>query len=315
MHHRTTLPRAANLLIRQQAGVITTRQLHDFGVTSRALRRLSLPWERPARGLYLTSEPTWESAAWAGFLHAVGQGGAIGGAAACHIYGAVRDAPAHISVWATSPKSGFTVGKHRIEFRRGERRHRGSPPRTTLEDALLDMAHQSTDLDSIAAVSRALAQSLTTPSRILEASHRRTRLRHRDVIHQLCATAGIESVLEWLFQRDVVRAHGLPEPRRQVATVAGRVDVLYEEQGLVVELDGLRDHQDGSKDLFRDNEHMLAGRRAMRFGFNAVARSACRAASQVERGLVAAGWRGQLSPCGDGMDQVCGPSSVPNLDP
>ncbi|NLE98730.1 MAG: hypothetical protein GX596_12205 [Propionibacterium sp.] len=132
--------------------------------------------------------------------------------------------------------------------------------------------------------------------------------------NRLCATAGIESVLEWLFLRDVLRPHGLPEPRRQASTEAGRVDCLYDEFGVVMELDGLRDHQDGSRDMFRDNEHVLAGRKALRFGFTAVARDGCRAAAQVARGLRKAGWQGRMRSCGVRGKSGCQPCSVDDRD-
>lgn len=53
----------------------------------------------------------------------------------------------------------------------------------------------------------------------------------------------------------------------------------------MLELDGMRDHMDWSKDMLRDNEHVLQGRRAMRFGFNAATRDRCRAASQLAKAL------------------------------
>ena len=56
----------------------------------------------------------------------------------------------------------------------------------------------------------------------------------RDVLRDY---GGIESTLEWVYRRDVERAHGLPVGLRQVSTVGPwRHDVRYERWRLAVEL-------------------------------------------------------------------------------
>lgn len=285
MQPRTPLPKAAITLIKSQEGIITTRQLVRTGLSERVVERITKPWTRLARGLYLTGEPTWEAAAWAGVLHAVGGAGVVGGEAACYLHKAVRDAPARLMVWTRDHRRGFPVGSWAVEFRRGSRKSRGSPSRSSLEVSLLDMANVSSETATVAAVSRALAQNLTTSSRILRTMRQRSRVRHSVVIRELCAESGVESVLEWLFLRDVIRAHGLPEPVLQHSTSAGRVDGFFPGHDLVLELDGMRDHMDWSKDMLRDNEHVLEGRRAMRFGFHAATRDRCPAASQLATAL------------------------------
>lgn len=296
MQPRTPLPVSVPTLIRQQAGVISHAQLRTSGLGDAAIRRITGPWTRLVRGLYLTTEPTWNTAVWAGVLHG-GATGAAGGATAAHLHGAVRDAPRRVTIWSTSPKESFAVGPWEVELRRAYRPRHGTPWRTGLEPALLDMANRSGEMETIAAVSRALAQGLTTSAPIHRQMNDRRGVRHSAVIRHLCQTAGIESVLEWLFLRDVIHAHGLPEPERQRLTDAGRVDNWYDQYSLLVELDGLRDHTDGSRDMFRDNHHVLTQRRTLRYGFHAVARERCRAASQVADGLRLGGWTGTMSGC------------------
>lgn len=80
-----------------------------------------------------------------------------------------------------------------------------------------------------------------------------------------------ESELEDLFLR-LVRAHGLPEPRRQVSLgdargMIGRVDFVFDDARLIVELDGRRFHEPravASEDLQRDLRLTAMGWRVVR---------------------------------------------------
>lgn len=114
-----------------------------------------------------------------------------------------------------------------------------------------------------------------------------------------CAV-GVESPLEQRYFRDVERAHGLPVGRRQASLRRGtRVDVSYDEYGLVVELDGVLWHQGlaAHSDMNRDNLNVLDGRLTLRYGWPAVVDHRCRVASQVVTALRLGGWTGQLSAC------------------
>lgn len=93
-------------------------------------------------------------------------------------------------------------------------------------------------------------------------------------------------------------AHRLPEASRQVSTGEGRVDLYYEEFATIVELDGMRDHSDWSKDMFRDNAHALRnGVVTLRFGIRGVTVESCRAARQLAARLQQAGWKGEPRNC------------------
>jgi very-short-patch-repair endonuclease len=74
-----------------------------------------------------------------------------------------------------------------------------------------------------------------------------------------------ESELERLFV-GACRRHGVPEPRRQVTLIAGRVDFLLSPR-LIIELDGRRNHTallDREADARRDAKLVAQGMRVMR---------------------------------------------------
>ena len=68
-----------------------------------------------------------------------------------------------------------------------------------------------------------------------------------------------------------------------------------------LELDGLRDHHDGSRDWYRDNAHAIhSGEITLRYGWNSSTWMSCQTAQQVEDGLSVNGWEGAARPCGAG---------------
>ncbi len=299
MRPRQPLPYATKRRLHDQHGAILTAQLLDDGLSRRVCRRIARSWTRVVRGIYLVGEPSFEAAVWAGVLHA-GPAGVVGSDAAAYLAGILRDPPTDIVVWTPERRSPFAIGDWNVRFRRGLKSGRGTPPRLSVEDSLLDLARDNDEVGVIEALARALTRRLTTHERVLTALAGRVRVRHARIIRELCLASetGIESGLEWLFQRDVIAAHRLPAPRRQIADGEGRIDCLYNEWGVIVELDGIRDHTDWSKDMLRDNAHALRlDAITLRYGWNAVTRQACTAAAQVAAALTARGWQGQLRRC------------------
>jgi hypothetical protein len=127
---------------------------------------------------------------------------------------------------------------------------RSYPPRTRVEETVLDLTQTAKTFDDVCGwVTRAFARDLTDEARLSAAIAARTKLRWRSDLNELiaAAAAGDHSVLEFRYHRDVERAHGLPEPARQVAFTTrdgrrGRRDRVYEPYGLVIELDGRLAH-------------------------------------------------------------------------
>jgi len=115
---------------------------------------------------------------------------------------------------------------------------------------------------------------------------------------------GIESALEWRYRRDVERPHALPHPLRQDVlggpATSARRDVYYEEQHVVVELDGRLGHAGlgAFRDASRDNAAAVRGDVTLRYGWIDVVTSPCQVAWQVAAVLVSRGWAGIARACG-----------------
>lgn len=307
-----------NRILKEQAGVITTKQLASLGMNPGKIKRITRRWSRVTRGLYLTESPSFDAAIWAGWL-AGGDGAAIGEYAAAYRWGFVDEEPDEVVVWAPEPRVGFQLGQWGVRFRRASRPSRRTPPLTLVEDTVLDCANAGSEVEAVAVATRALADGFTTVGRLLDSLRQRSRQRHRPLLQDLCAGVGVESVLEFLFDRNVIVGHGLPRPTRQASLAAGRVDCHYDAYRLIVELDGGKYHNDKARDFFRDNEHLLTRDEVtLRFGWFQANGGACQSARQLARGLRRGGWsgtpRGGRCRCLTKMDQVSGRISGPSLD-
>jgi len=182
------------------------------------------------------------------------------------------------------------------------------PPRVRYEHTVLDLAEAATrDLDAIAVLADACGSRRTTATRLADALAERPWARRRGWLAAVLddVSKGTSSVLEHGYLTRVERAHGLPEGRRQsAARKAGRSmwrDVVYEEWGFLVELDGRLGHtssQDRDNDLDRDLDAMVAEERpTARLGYRQVFGSGCRTAVQLAAVLNRLGWPGSATPC------------------
>ncbi len=127
-------------------------------------------------------------------------------------------------------------------------------------------------------------------------------MRHRALFEDLLNDlVGVESTLEYVYRRDVERTHGLPKGARQKSLSAGtRSDVLYDEQAVIVELDGRFGHVDANsafRDLHRDNAHAQRKMVTLRYGSADVRGKPCDVARQVSATLRDRGWLGSPVPC------------------
>ena len=175
---------------------------------------------------------------------------------------------------------------------------------------MLDLVHTAATFDEVCGwVTRAFARDLTDTARLGAAIAQRPRLRWRVDLHELimAASSGDHSVLEYRYDRDVERAHGLPESARQVPFESpdgrrGRRDRLYRDYGVVVELDGRLAHpaETQRRDKARDNAAAADRQQTLRYGWTEVTRHPCETAAQVARVLRVHGWNGQPRPCSPG---------------
>lgn len=281
--------------------MVSQGQLVAAGYPAGAGRRWKREWFLLETGIHCLNPPTWLSWCWAAILYA-GPTAIIGGSAAAHLLGAVVRTPEQITVWhaRSSPLKRIGDSTAGATFRRAARTGRGDPPRTPIDVTLLDLAAEATEDETIAAVTRAFSQGLTTPSRLLRVMGSRRRLSRRQLLLDVCdeSAAGVESVLEWRFQTAVVRAHGLPEPGRQLRLAAGtRSDVWWKDHGVVVELDGRLGHEQAFRDMGRDNRLAMSGLQTLRYGWHDVTQRPCEVAWQLYEVLSARGWTGARNRC------------------
>ena len=291
-------------LIRDQCGVLTRAQAKRCGLSDGALaaRVASGRWRRLFGPVYATfSGPVPRTALlWAAVLRC-GPGAVLSHATAAELWGldtVVRQV-VHVSVpWRrrVAPLPGLRVWR-RVTMPPG----RGSPPRTPVEDTVIDLTQVAGSVDAAAAwVARACGSRLTTAARLERVIAGRPKLRWRSELAAAVTDVGLgcHSALELRYLRDVERAHGLPVGLRQVRALDGYQDVRYGEV-VVVELDGQLGHLgDGVlRDLRRDNSAAVAGLTTLRYGWADVTGRPCAVAEQVASVLRRAGWTGTVRRC------------------
>lgn len=294
-------------LLDTQSGVVARRQLLAGGWDDNAIRRLVRRRElvRVHAGVYVnhTGPLTWTNRAWAAVLF-------HGDAALCDVT-ALHRAGDTIHVAIEHPRNGAVlpgVRLHRMTGLGDRVLWNAAPPRLRVEEAALDVAGQARTLtDAVEILMSVCRRRSTTPARLLEVLSRRARTPRgaelRTVLRD--AASGVQSVLERAYVHNVERRHGLPSGHRQVreVTADGVVyrDVVYEELGVVVELDGWRWHESSetrSSDLDRDLEVAADGRLTLRVGWKQAERRPCVTAARIAQVLQLRGWRGVPRPCG-----------------
>ena len=310
------LPYTFRNLARHQGGVVSRSQALESGLsTGRIKFRVSSGrWQQMHPGVYatFTGGPGRSALLWAAVL-AAGPGATLSHETAAELQ-RLSDKPAQ-TIHVTVPR------QRRVRVADGVTIHRSAraveavqpdsnPPRTSIEETVLDLTQAAANFDDACGwITRAFARELTNEERLRGAMRQRTKLRWRADLHELLAAAasGDHSVLEYRYDRDVERAHGLPEPVRQAPFTGpdgrkGRRDRLYKQYGVVVELDGRLGHgpEDQWRDKDRDNAAALDGHQSLRYGWTRIRWHPCATALQVAGVLRAHGWDGWPRPCSPG---------------
>lgn len=182
-----------------------------------------------------------------------------------------------------------------------------SPPRLSLETAVLDVASsERRELDSVAVLAAAVGSRRTTAERLSAALSSRARIRRRGFLSRVIEdlATGTWSVLEHGYLDQVERPHRLPVGTRQFRHVSPN-GVEYRDVDLaglaVIELDGRQFHSSSrqrDRDLERDLEIASEGRLAIRLGWGQVFERPCATAAKVAAVLAANGWEGDPKSCG-----------------
>lgn len=288
--------------------MVGAEQLVALDFSLRSAERLvhQRSWVRLATGVYQVGglgDPSWAGLAWAGLLLG-GHRARLGFEAAGHLWKIVDEPPVDITVLVPHGRpiadSGRWVFRQERSANRSPRSP-GSPPRTTIEDTVVDLCSQADARALPGLLTKAVQGRRTTAQRILARVDDRARVRHRELLREMLTDVaqGAESPLELRYLTEIERPHGLPRAKRQVRSRNGKEirDLLYEEWATIVELDG-RVHIAGRfRDMERDNAALLGGDVTLRYGWPDVTERPCAVAWEVAALLIRRGWTGVPTRC------------------
>lgn len=309
------LPEWFSDLAESQHGVVSRAQAMRAGLTRHEItaRLRSGRWQPLHPGVYalFSGQPPQEAVLWAAVLR-VGHDATLSHQTAAELSGLIdtHSAPVHVSV--SRQAGSLNVGGIVVHYssRLPIARHPArTPPRTRIEETVLDLAQLAPNAEEAVGWSiRACQRRLTKPGLLREAMVQRARLRWRSDLTEALTEVreGVHSCLERRYLRNVERAHGLPTGNRQifVARGLGRTyeDVRYRDYGTCVELDGAVAHPADSRwrDTRLDNANAADGIITLRYGWTDVAYRPCAVAAEVARALQRRGWTGSLCRCGPG---------------
>lgn len=317
------LPSPCQDLLELQHGVIARWQLPQIGLSVRVADvQLHVGRWRPLyRGVYatFTGQPSRMAMLWAAGLRG-GPGAALSYHTAAELDGLV-DQPSrsiHVTVchvrqitisgWEDQgPAPRIVVHRSgRIDEARHPTR---TPPRTRIEETVIDLVLASPNLDqAMSWLFSACGRRLTTAGLLLAATEQRAKLRWRTELTDALSDVGegVHSILEWRYVHRVERRHGLPRAARQAVSRAGRrtryLDNRYREFRVAVELDGRAAHPAEARwrDIHRDNASAGEDTVTLRYGWAEVTQNPCQVAREVARVLKRRGWTGRPRACGTG---------------
>ena len=300
-----------------QEGVVARRQAAKLGLSVETMRHRvrSGDWQRLHRGVYasFSGEPAREAQLWGALLRA-GTGAVFSHQSAAELYGLLKQPSRliHLTVPVTSDPARY--GKipgivfHRSRIIAATRHPVLTPPRTRIEDTVLDLIESAACFDDgYDWICQAIGDRLTTAVRIRAALDQRSRFPARREAERALGDAGQGALsnLELRYLRGVERRHKLPTAARQAPVKTGGrtiyLDNLYEDYLLCVELDGTAAHPEREQwaDKRRDRRNLAVGKIVtMRFGYLDLhtEQAQCQTAADVARVLRDRGpWVGR--PC------------------
>jgi hypothetical protein len=248
---------------------------------------------------------------WAAVLYA-GEGAVLSHETAGELHNLLdqQDSLIHVTVRhgrQIRPVPGLVVHRSRRNAAVGLKFPEGQLPRANVEETILDVAEGMEKFDDVCAlVTRAFARSLTSAEFMRFALAQRQRQKWRGEIDELitAGAGGAHSVLEFRYDRDVEKAHGLPLSRHQVPFTKknghrGYRDRVYEDYDVIVELDGKQTHTADKQweDKSRDNAAAEGGEQSLRYAWKDVRWNSCATALQIAGVLRLRGWTGPPVPC------------------
>jgi predicted transcriptional regulator of viral defense system len=294
-------------LLDRQLGVVTRRQAYECGLTRSAVgaRIESGRWQRIHKGVYATfsGRPSRDAQLWAAVLSA-GPGAMLSYWTAAEL-GGLLDKPGEL-IHVTVPADRRIARTAGIALHRSDRALSAVHPsrllpQTRIEETVLDLANVSGTLDNaVGWLTRSLQRRLTTQDKLRAALEQRAKIRWRARLVELLTAdaAGLHSILEVRYRRDVECPHGLPRSSRQARYRQGGHneyrDILYDAYRTAVELDGTAAHpaDERWRDVRRDNAAAAAGIITVRYGWLDITARPCAVAAQVSQVLRDHGYTG-----------------------
>jgi very-short-patch-repair endonuclease len=312
-HMTKGLPAGCTRLVAVQSGVIARWQARHAGLSPHTIdgQLRSGHWQQLHVGVYatFTGVPSRAAVLWSAVLRA-GPHAVLSHQSAAELDG-LTDRPSdplHVTIpWRQRMVNVKGVVLHRSDSI-GLRRHPGLlPPRTMIEETVLDLAQQAASLgDALSWMSRACQRGLTTPTLLRMRMDLRKKFRWRRELAAALGDVGdgVHSILEYRYVHDVERPHGLPRARRQAMIIRDGLrqyrDSLYDEFAVCVEVDGQAAHPAEARwrDIRRDNANAADGIITLRYGWADIAERPCQVAAEIASVLRLRGWHGRIRPCG-----------------
>ncbi|MEV2236628.1 DUF559 domain-containing protein [Micromonospora sp. NPDC049891] len=262
-------------------------------------------WRQVHRAVYVTHNGplTPTQLPWIAVLSA-GPAAMLGGLSAARAWGLRRhdDGFVHLLIPAGHRPRAMPPGVqvHRTTILADEDvLHVGQPRRTMPARSIVDAAQWAADDHEAGAIIAAgFQQRLVGGDDVQRVLDRLPRARRRSLIRRTAvdAAGGAHSLPELEFLA-LVRRAGLPEPTRQAVRrdAAGRrryLDALFEEWGVLVEIDGGQHLHPATAwaDMRRQNDLWQRGDRVLRFPAWAIRHAPTQVITQLRTALTAAGW-------------------------
>jgi very-short-patch-repair endonuclease len=291
-----------------QHDVLSRRQaLRHFSAEAIRHRLRTKRWQQPHRAVYVTTtgELTREQLRWIALLAAGSRGALLAGRSALEVLGLTgfttdvvhllladgkrfRHPPAGVVIHRTTHLPPVdTYPDHR-------------PPRTAEARSVVDAAQwAASNREARTVIAMAFQQGKVLLAEIMDVLTRMPNARRSALIARTAADAagGAHALAELDFLA-LSRLAGFPTPKLQAVRrdAAGRrryLDVVYEQYGVHVEIDGAQhiDVRQAWADMKRQNEVYIAGDRVLRFPAWLIREHPDEVIAQVRAALIAAGWR------------------------
>lgn len=290
-------------------GVATRSELVSLGVSAGTIttRIKDGEWQRPMPGVYLLFPGTPDLRQRLMCVQKWTKGTAVfSHMTAGYLHGICRQPPGVLDAYV-APTRGFRRTP-RCRIRRSELSivPVGDPPRTSLEQTVIDLINEASNESKALEILVSATQMNLDIASLRNSISGYKRMRHRMFVMRVTdlVDEGVESFLELKYHKRVERAHGLPRAVRQKRErIRGRwlrSDCWYEGLGVRVELDGELAHPGRATDadVMRDNDVRVALREiTLRYRWPQVQNMPCTVAAQVAAALRRRGWGGTPTGC------------------